>query len=75
MPVARSLNGRLALVLACVPAFPPTAIAALLVCATTWKTPGSLVRPQPWQYPLAMLIATLQLAGAAILLLAVATGR
>jgi hypothetical protein len=74
-PAARPLNGRLALILACVPAFPPTSVAALLLCATTWRKPGSLVRPQKWLYPIAMLIAALQLVAATILLLALTRGR
>jgi len=56
---SRPLHGRQALMLAILPLF-ITGLAALFVVLRHWKTPGSLVKPQRWLMPTALVLASLQ---------------
>lgn len=56
---SRPLHGRQALVLAILPLF-ITGLAALFVTLRYWKAPGSLVQPQRWLMPTALVLASLQ---------------
>lgn len=68
-PLSRILHGRIAFALACVPLFPPTAIAALGWAWWHAQHPGSLVRPgHGWRFA-AMILAGIQLAAFTLLLL------
>lgn len=59
---SRPLYGRQALVLAILPLF-ITGLAALFVVFRHWRTPGSLVHPQRWLMPTALVLASLQTLG------------
>lgn len=61
-PASRSLVGRSAFLLACLPMFPVASVAALILGILAWNHPGSLVRPRRWQARAAVALATLQLA-------------
>jgi len=56
---SRPLHGRQALMLAIVPLF-LTGLAALFIVLRYWKSPGSLVKPQRWLMPTALVLASLQ---------------
>ena len=55
----RMLYSRQALVLSILPLF-ITGLAALFIAIRHWKSPLSLVSPQRWQMPVALVLATLQ---------------
>lgn len=65
----RSLHGRQALILAILPFF-ITGLAAIFLAIRYWKTPGSLVKPQRWQLPVALVLAILQTLAFSALILA-----
>jgi hypothetical protein len=69
-PTSRILHGRIAFALACVPLFPPTAIAALGWAWWHAQTPGSLVRPGHGWRIAAIVLAGIQLAAITLLALA-----
>jgi hypothetical protein len=69
------LPGQLALILAAAPLFPPTALAAIALCAAGWRKPGSLVRPQRWQLPAALILALVQLGVFGVLMMALLQGQ
>lgn len=75
LPASRTLHGRIALTLSILPLFPPTALAALIVLAVGRGKPGSLVRPSRTEGRLALIIASLQLLGFALLIAAIVTDR
>lgn len=56
---SRPLHGRQALMLAILPFF-LTGLIALFLALRYWKTPGSLVKPQRWLMPAALVLASLQ---------------
>jgi len=56
---SRPLHGRQALMLAVLPLF-ITGLAALFIALRHWKTPGSLVQPQRWLMPTALVLAGVQ---------------
>jgi len=56
---SRPLHGRQALFLAVLPFF-ITGLAALFLVLRHWKTPGSLVQPQRWLMPTALVFAGVQ---------------
>jgi hypothetical protein len=56
---SRPLHARQAMVLAILPFF-VTGLIALFLAIRYWKAPGSLVRPQRWIMPTALILASLQ---------------
>jgi hypothetical protein len=56
---SRMLYGRQALILAILPLF-ITGVAALFIALRRWKAPGSLVAPQRWIMPAALVLASVQ---------------
>ncbi len=69
------MYGRIALALAIIPLFPPTALAALVVLAAGRGKPGSLVRPTRFHAHLAFVLACAQLTVVALLVAMVAADR
>jgi hypothetical protein len=66
---SRPLYARQALVLAILPLF-ITGLAALYLALRHWKTPGSLVSPQPWAMPTALVLSIIQTIGFTVLIMA-----
>jgi len=56
---SRPLHGRQALILAILPFF-LTGLIAIFMALRYWKSPGSLVKPQRWLMPTALVLASLQ---------------
>lgn len=59
LETSRPLHGRQALMLAVLPLF-FTGLASLFLVVRHWRTPGSLVHPQRWLMPTALVLASLQ---------------
>lgn len=72
-PISRILHGRIAFALACVPLFPPTAIAALGWAWWHAHSPSSLVRPGHGWRIAAIVLAWFQLAAITLLALALSS--
>lgn len=69
LETSRPLHARQALVLAILPLF-ITGLAALYLAVRHWKTPGSLVSPQPWVMPTALVLSLVQTIAFSVLILA-----
>ena len=69
LETSRPLYARQALVLAILPLF-ISGLAALFLAARHWKTPGSLVSPQRWTMPTALVLGIVQTVGFTVLILA-----
>lgn len=59
LETVRPLHGRQAFMLSVLPFF-ITGLAAIFIAIRHWKSPGSLVSPQRWQMPVALVLAILQ---------------
>jgi len=68
LETVRALYGRQALLLSLLPLF-ITGLAAIYLAVRHWRTPGSLVSPQRWAMPVALVFAILQTLGFSALLL------
>jgi hypothetical protein len=68
LETVRPLHGRQAFMLSVLPFF-ITGLAAIFIAIRHWKSPGSLVTPQRWQMPVALVLAILQTLGFVILII------